>query len=72
MPIYEYECTHCHAVFEILRLRPVYTAHQVKRCPYCGGLGKHIMSSTFFRLKGEGWADTGYSKKPKENHNVID
>lgn len=67
MPIYEYVCKSCG--HELEKLQKVSDAPLVK-CPCCekDSLSKQI-SSTGFRLKGDGWYETDFksSKEPKRN-----
>ena len=42
MPIYEYECTVCHAEFEARR--PFSEALESAACPQCGGEGQRLIS----------------------------
>ncbi len=65
MPTYEYECTHCHLVFE--EERPI-TAPARKRCPQCrhkvkrlisGGAGILFKGSGFYVNDSRGSQDTG-------------
>lgn len=70
MPIYEYECRMCNYIFEFMKI-----GGGVSKafCPMCGSWRlKRLISNTSFRLKGEGWADSGYSKEPKESKNEND
>lgn len=70
MPIYEYECTKCSYISEkIVQLNSAdeeeFTTF-VEPCPKCGNSTfNKVMSSTSFRLKGEGWYKDGYSKGGK-------
>ncbi len=60
MPIYEYKCNDCKKVIEI---HQNINDPEKTICPYCNGKIKRIMSYTSFVLKGNGWANDGYSKK---------
>jgi putative FmdB family regulatory protein len=66
MPIYEYCCDKCRAVFE------EWTRHidddAECDCPQCGGKARRIVSHTSFVLKGSGWyvTDYGYRKGKDE------
>lgn len=66
MPIYEYQCSQCHHVFEEWLKASEMTEGQT--CPQCGGEAHHILSQTSFVLKGGGWYvdDYGYRKGIKE------
>lgn len=60
MPIYEYQCLSCQAVFEEWQ-----TGFEDKdmECPECGGESKRLISHSSFHLKGSGWYADGYSAK---------
>lgn len=66
-PIYEFSCTKCSNVTEkIVQLNSIdeeeFTI--VEPCTECGNnTFNKIMSNTTFKLKGDGWSKTGYSKK---------
>ena len=57
MPIYEYKCTSCGKVFEVLQKH--FDVDEAP-CEACGQPGKRIMSNTSFVLKGSGWYVTDY------------
>ena len=61
MPIYEFECSKCDDIQEILW---VSMKKPPKKCE-CGGKLKKLISLSSFQLKGDGWYSTDYSKKPK-------
>jgi putative FmdB family regulatory protein len=72
MPFYDYRCTKCSN-----------EEHDVKRritedvssyvCPKCHSEMKQIYSLFGFELKGDGWYETDYKRKPtKENGQKID
>lgn len=67
MPIYEYECSKCHHIFE--EWVKTSEAHNVCACPECGAPAEHIISNTAFVLKGGGWyvTDYGYRKGVSES-----
>lgn len=63
MPIYEYQCDGCNAVFEVFQKvsDPAPEAHS------CGSSKVHrILSNTSFVLKGTGWYATDYADKSKK------
>ena len=64
MPIYEYQCPECDAIFEEWQSG----FDEVDReCPQCGALSKRLISHTSFVLKGGGWYVTDYAgKKPSD------
>ena len=60
MPLYEYQCTKCRHVCEVLQKakdKPVET------CPKCGGAVVKLVSSPAIQFKGNGWYITDYAKK---------
>ncbi len=62
MPIYEYKCSKCDYVFELLEA--TYNDVKEKKCVKCGSTAERIMSLTSFQLKGTGWYKTDYAQKP--------
>ena len=58
MPVYEYECSDCHKVFEV---QQKLSDAPLSVCPECDGSVKKLMSMSSFRLKGGGWYADGYS-----------
>lgn len=68
MPIYEYQCQGCGHQLEILQK---VSDGSITSCPSCHSekLIKQ-MSSTSFRLKGNGWYATDFKAKPNANQPV--
>lgn len=65
MPIYEYQCTHCGALFEMIQ--KVNDA-PVTHCEACGQeAAKRLVSAPGFQLKGTGWYATDFKDKPKSS-----
>ena len=60
MPIYEYRCSKCARTFEVLQ---AISAEPLKKCIYCQGKAKKIVSLSSFQFKGSGWYITDYKKK---------
>lgn len=59
MPLYEYQCTECGEVIELLlkvRARP-------PKCEECGGRLAKKVSAPAFQFKGSGWYITDYAGK---------
>jgi len=59
MPLYEYRCSKCGDVFEVLQKfadAPL-TVHEG-----CGGLVERLISTSGFNFKGSGWYVTDYAK----------
>lgn len=61
MPIYEYECDGCQTVHEVVQKM---SDAPLETCPTCGGKVKKLISLSSFHLKGTGWYNTDYKKKP--------
>lgn len=66
MPIYEYKCDECGAIFENFQK---ITDKDLDICQSCKKSGiKKLISSSGFRLKGSGWYETDFKgKKVKED-----
>lgn len=60
MPFYEYECSGCNQVHEIMQK---FSDSPLSECPTCHGPVKKILSTTSFALKGTGWYTTDYKRK---------
>jgi putative FmdB family regulatory protein len=60
MPIYEYECTKCGAVEEVLQR---FSDKPLTKCQNCSGKLNKLVSQSTFHLKGSGWYATDYAKK---------
>ena len=60
MPIYEYRCTSCGDLSEVLQ-----KVHDkpLTKCKKCGGKLEKLISRTSFQLKGSGWYVTDYGRK---------
>jgi putative FmdB family regulatory protein len=61
MPIYEYRCTSCGHVTEVLQRSR--SDKPLKKCPKCSGDVEKLISRSSFQLKGGGWYATGYARK---------
>jgi len=61
MPAYEQRCLQCGEEFEVDR-KITDTASVL--CPECGAVTERLISRSFFRLRGTGWANTGYAPPP--------
>jgi putative FmdB family regulatory protein len=60
MPIYEYECTSCCKIIEVIQRM---TEEPLTNCPDCAGPVNKLVSKSSFQLKGGGWYADGYSSK---------
>ena len=67
MPIYEYRCSACGQLHEVLQK---VTEPPLTECPSCGKPGmQKLLTAAGFQLKGSGWYATdfkGGAKKPEE------
>ena len=64
MPIYEYQCSRCNNVFELL--------HKMDEdceavCPKCMAPARKIISATSFVLKGAGFYVNDYPSKSRKD-----
>ena len=57
MPIYEYRCTTCGHVLEVIQKLD---DKPLKKCPACSGSLEKLISRSAFQLKGGGWYSEGY------------
>jgi|SRR5208282_4610030 len=62
MPIYEYTCSKCNKLSDVLQKL---TEKAPERCPACGAEGtlSRVVSRTSFVLKGGGWGADLYASK---------
>jgi putative FmdB family regulatory protein len=63
MPLYEYQCSKCDKIFEVIEKfsdAPL-TVHEG-----CGGQVARLLSAPAFQLKGSGWYATDYPKSGSE------
>jgi len=62
MPIYEYQCSKCGSISEVLQH---FSDKPRSKCAQCGGKMNKLISQSTFHLKGSGWYVTDYAgKKP--------
>ena len=66
MPLYEYECSKCRALFEILQR---VNDPPPKKCLKCGGRLKKVISPPAIQFKGSGWYVTDYAQKNSTSQN---
>ena len=65
MPFYEYQCSKCGHVEEVLQK---ISDEPLKKCPACGKSAmQKMVSATAFRLKGGGWYETDFKSGSKKN-----
>lgn len=63
MPIYEYQCQHCHHCFELIQKM---SDAPETLCPQCHHQeAKRLVSAAGFQLKGTGWYVTDFKDKGK-------
>jgi len=60
MPIYEYECTKCGKIKEVLQK---FSDKPLTKCQSCTGKLHKLVSQSTFHLKGTGWYVTDYANK---------
>jgi putative FmdB family regulatory protein len=60
MPIYEYECSKCGRIDEVIQK---FSDKPLTRCKYCSGKLQKLISHSSFHLKGTGWYITDYAGK---------
>lgn len=60
MPLYEYKCSKCNTVFEVMQK---ITEPPLKICIKCGGAVTKIISAPAIQFKGSGWYVTDYANK---------
>lgn len=63
MPLYEYKCSECGFIFEVLQK---VNEQSQKKCPKCGGSVKKVISAPTLQFKGSGWYITDYAQKEKQ------
>ena len=68
MPIYEYECTNCGKIDEVLQK---FSDKPLKKCRHCSGKLHKLISQSSFHLKGTGWYVTDYANKSHSSSQPI-
>ena len=63
MPIYEFKCSKCRSIFEIIQK---VDAPALKKCLKCGAPVRKIISPSALQFKGSGWYITDYAQKDKK------
>lgn len=65
MPIYEYRCTKCGHLLDVLQKMG---EAPLLRCPACDEDSlRRMISAPRFRLKGSGWYETDFKKDNRRN-----
>jgi len=60
MPIYEYECTKCGKIEEVIQK---FSDKPLTKCRHCSAKLHRLVSLSSFHLKGTGWYVTDYAGK---------
>lgn len=60
MPLYEYRCQSCGAVFEVIQK---FSDTPLSQHEGCGGSVEKMISASAFQFKGTGWYVTDYGRK---------
>ena len=68
MPIYEYECTKCGSIDEVLQK---FSDKPLIKCRHCSGRLQKLVSQSTFHLKGTGWYVTDYANKSKVSKDSV-
>ena len=63
MPAYDFRCTECASVFEVVR--SMGTTGQ-ESCPECGAPATKVFGPVGVAFKGSGFHNTDYRPRPKE------
>lgn len=63
MPLYEYQCTACGKIEEVIQK---FSDAPLSTCRHCSGKLNKLISQSSFHLKGTGWYVTDYSNKSTE------
>ena len=64
MPIYEYKCDKCSAVFEVMQR---FSDQPLATHEGCGGAVERLISTSALQFKGSGWYVNDYGKKGVSN-----
>jgi len=64
MPIYEYECSKCGRIDEVIQK---FSDKPLKKCKHCSGKLHKLVSHSSFHLKGTGWYVTDYANKSRNS-----
>jgi len=64
MPIYEYECSKCGRIDEVIQK---FSDKPLARCKHCSGKLHKLISHSSFHLKGTGWYVTDYANTSRNS-----
>ncbi len=59
MPLYEYQCSKCGSVFEVMQK---FSDEPLTKHDGCGGDVERLLSAPALQFKGSGWYITDYAK----------
>jgi len=65
MPLYEYKCSKCGSVFEVIQK---VNEPPLKKCLQCSGSVHKVISPPALQFKGSGWYITDYAQKGSSPH----
>jgi putative FmdB family regulatory protein len=69
MPFYEYQCSACGRVSEVMQK---FSDPPLKKCPNCGKSKlQKLVSAPVFRLKGSGWYETDFKGDSDKKRNLA-
>jgi putative FmdB family regulatory protein len=63
MPLYEYRCSKCEQIFEVIQK---FSDAPLTEHEGCGGYVERLLSPPAFQFKGSGWYITDYSRSGGE------
>ena len=64
MPIYEYECSKCGKIDEVIQK---FSDKPLSKCKHCSGKLHKLISQSSFHLKGTGWYITDYANRSQSS-----
>jgi putative FmdB family regulatory protein len=64
MPIYEYECSKCGRIDEVIQK---FSDKPITKCKHCSGKLHKLISHSSFHLKGTGWYVTDYANASRNS-----
>lgn len=69
MPIYEYECSQCGNIEEVIQK---FSDEPLSTCRHCSGRLHKLISQSSFHLKGSGWYVTDYANRSSSSGTVSE
>ena len=67
MPLYEFKCSKCGSVFEVIQK---VDEPPLKKCLKCGSSLQKLLSPPALQFKGSGWYVTDYARKETKDRNA--